>query len=136
MGWQRAGHEGTTEISFTFHDCILSTNKIKRSYYQTAGIDNGNTRNIIIIIIISDVIYVTKCNIKSFLAMIENSTVIDCILLNRRMRFISGLCCVNNSSLQLLFNVTAKQELIKVIGLMGLGTVVYLGFKLGPDEGV
>jgi len=38
------------------------------------------------------------------------------------MRFISGLCYVNNSSLQFLFNVTdAKHELIKVIGLMGLG---------------
>jgi len=37
------------------------------------------------------------------------------------MKFISGLCYVNNSSLQFLFNVTAKQELIKVIGLMGLG---------------
>jgi len=46
---------------------------------------------------------------------------LDCILLNRRMRFISGLCYVNNSSLQFLFKVTAKQELIKVIGLMGLG---------------
>jgi len=39
----------------------------------------------------------------------------------RRMRFISGLCYVNNVSLQFIFNVTAKQELIKVIGLMGLG---------------
>jgi len=38
-----------------------------------------------------------------------------------RMRFISGLYYVNNSSLQFLINVTAKQELIKVIGLMGLG---------------
>jgi len=28
---------------------------------------------------------------------------------------------MNNSSLQYLFNVTAYQELIKVIGLMGLG---------------
>jgi hypothetical protein len=37
------------------------------------------------------------------------------------VRFISGLCYVNNSSLQFLFNVAAKQELIKVIGLMGLG---------------
>jgi len=45
---------------------------------------------------------------------------LDCILLNRRMRFISGLCYVNNSSLQFLFNVSAKQELIKVIGLMVL----------------
>jgi len=44
---------------------------------------------------------------------------LDCILLNRHMRFISGLCYANNSSLQFLFNVTAKQELIKVIGLMG-----------------
>jgi len=48
---------------------------------------------------------------------------LDYILLNRRMKFISGLCYVNNSSLQLLFNVTAKQELIKVIGLMGLGRI-------------
>jgi len=93
------------------------------------------TRNIIIIVI-SDVIYVTKCNIKSFLAMIENSTVIDCILLNRRTRFISGLCYVNNSSLQFLFNVIAKKELIKVIGLMGLGTVAYLGFSKGAKRGV
>jgi len=46
---------------------------------------------------------------------------LDCILLNGRMRFISGLCYVINSSLQFLFNVTVKQELIKVIGLMGLG---------------
>jgi len=49
---------------------------------------------------------------------------LDCILLNRRMRFISAwikLCSVNNSSLQFLFNVTSKQELITVIGLMGLG---------------
>jgi len=30
-----------------------------------------------------------------------------CILLNRRMIFIFGLCYVNNSSLQFLFNVTA-----------------------------
>jgi len=45
---------------------------------------------------------------------------LDCTLLNRRMRFISGLCYVNNSSLQILLNVTAKQELIKVIGLIGL----------------
>jgi len=87
------------------------------------------TRNIIIIII-SGVIYVTKCNIKTFLAMIQNSTVIDCILLNRRMRFIYG-CYVNNSSLQFIFNVIAKQELIKVIGLMGLGTVAYLRFSKG-----
>jgi len=53
-------------------------------------------------------------------------------LLNRRMRFISGLCYVNNSSRQFLFNVivTAKQELIKiVIGLMGLGRN-----KVGPLE--
>jgi len=65
--------------------------------------------------------------------MIENSTVIDCILLNRRMRFISGLCYryVNNSSRQFQFNVTAMQELIQVIGLMGLGTVAYLGFSKG-----
>jgi len=40
---------------------------------------------------------------------------------NRRMRFISGLFYVNNSSLQFLFDVTVKQELMKVIGLMGLG---------------
>jgi len=48
---------------------------------------------------------------------------LDCrpILLNRRVRFISGLCYVKNSSLQFLFNVIAKQELIKVVGLMGLG---------------
>jgi len=37
------------------------------------------------------------------------------------MRFISGLCYVNNSSLQFLFNIAAKQELIKVVGLLGLG---------------
>jgi len=37
------------------------------------------------------------------------------------MRYISRLCYVNNSSLQFLFNVTAVKELIKVIGLMGLG---------------
>jgi len=30
------------------------------------------------------------------------------------------LCYVNNSSLQFLFNVTAKQKLIRVIGLIGL----------------
>jgi len=47
---------------------------------------------------------------------------LDSILLNRRMRFISWYAIyVNNSSLQFLFNVTAKQELIKVIELMGLG---------------
>jgi len=46
---------------------------------------------------------------------------LDCILINRRMRFISGLCYVNNSSMQFKFNVTAKQELIKVMGLIGLG---------------
>jgi len=46
---------------------------------------------------------------------------LDSILLNRRMRFISRFCYVNNSSLQFLFDVAAKQELIKVIGLMGLG---------------
>jgi len=46
---------------------------------------------------------------------------LDCILINRRMRFISGLCYVNNSSMQFIYNVTAKQELIKVIGLIGLG---------------
>jgi len=46
---------------------------------------------------------------------------LDTIPLNRRMRFISRLCYVNNSSLQFLFNVAAKQELIKVIELMGLG---------------
>jgi len=67
--------------------------------------------------------------------MIENSTVVDCILLNKRMRFISGLCYVNNSSLQFLFNVSANQELIKVIGLMGLGTVAYLGFSNGAKRG-
>jgi len=48
---------------------------------------------------------------------------LECILLNRRMKFISGLCYVNNSSLQFLVNVTAKQELIKVMGLMGLGRI-------------
>jgi len=37
------------------------------------------------------------------------------------MRFISVLRYGNNSSVQFLFNVIAKQELIKVIGLMGLG---------------
>jgi len=47
---------------------------------------------------------------------------LDCILLNRRMRFISGLCCVNNCSLHFLFNVNANQELIKVIGLTGSGS--------------
>jgi len=46
---------------------------------------------------------------------------LDSILLIRRMRFISGLCYVNNSSLQFLFNVADKQEFIKVIGLMRLG---------------
>jgi len=51
---------------------------------------------------------------------------LDCILLNRRMRFISGLCYVNNYSLQFIFIVTAKQKLIKVIWLMELGTVAYL----------
>jgi len=40
---------------------------------------------------------------------------LDSIPLNRRMRF-TRLCYVNNSSLQFLFNVAAKQELKKVIG--------------------
>jgi len=53
--------------------------------------------------------------------MINYVPPLDSILLNRRVRFISGLCNVKNSSLQYLFNVTAKQELIKVIRLMGLG---------------
>jgi len=34
-----------------------------------------------------------------------------------RNLFLDYICYVNNSSLQFLFNVTAKQELIKVIGL-------------------
>jgi len=45
-----------------------------------------------------------------------------------------GFLSVNNSSLQFLFNVTAKQELIKVIGLMGLGrSNIGLLEKLGCD---
>jgi len=37
------------------------------------------------------------------------------------VRFISRLCYVNNSIACNFYNVTATQELLKVIGLMGLG---------------
>jgi len=70
--------------------------------------------------VISHIFHIKGADVQNVCNYITDVPLV-CILLNRRMRFISGLCYVNNSSLQFLFNVTAKQELIKVIGLMGLG---------------
>jgi len=72
--------------------------------------------------VISHVFHIKGADVRNVYNYVTDVP-LDCILLNRRMRFISGLCYVNNSSLQLIFrpNVTAKQELIQVIGLMGLG---------------
>jgi len=63
------------------------------------------------------IFFISVRNVRNYVTDVS----LDSILLNMRMRFISGLCYVNNSSLQFIFNVTAKQVLIQVIELMGLG---------------
>jgi len=61
--------------------------------------------------VISHIFYIKGADVRNVCNYVTDVP-LNCILLNRRMRFIFGLYYVNNSSLQFLFNVTAKQEVI------------------------
>jgi len=54
--------------------------------------------------VISHICHIKGADVRNVCNYVTD-VLLKCILLNRRMRFISGLCYLNNSSMQFLFNV-------------------------------
>ena len=66
--------------------------------------------------VISHIFHIKGADVQSICNYLTDVP-FDTMLHDRRMRFLSQLCYVNNSSLQYLFNVAAKRELINVMRL-------------------